>query len=143
MDIENTTKEFISLYQNIYKFFCTAWDSRLPKPTPESFAVMQHLQQSGPLTLSEATLHFDRSPSATTELMQRVERQGWISKISDPDDRRKKYIWLTPKGNKVLDKSSSVLDIEQVRTSISTLTEEEQSTLIRLLRKITNGEENE
>lgn len=59
------------------------------RPSGESLAILRHLAVSGPLSISEAAAHFDRSQAATSELVERLIRRGLVARQPAPRDRRR------------------------------------------------------
>jgi DNA-binding MarR family transcriptional regulator len=64
------------------------------------------LRRSGPpyrLTAGELTRRCRVSPGATTQRVRRLERDGYVERERDPDDRRTVHLRLTPEGSAKLD----------------------------------------
>ncbi|MBF0360970.1 MAG: MarR family transcriptional regulator [Oligoflexia bacterium] len=108
------SKEFVTFYCKIYKRFHQYWDKNEQIPSPEASAILLHLSDSGPLTILEASKHFKRSKSAMSEIVARMLKQGWIERVVNQDDRRVKYIWISPKGEETLSKASAPLDLKRL-----------------------------
>ena len=60
--------------------------------------LLQHLAASGPLTLGEQMEHLGLSKAATTEMVDRLERKGFVERVRDERDRRRVFVWLTDAG---------------------------------------------
>ncbi|MHB8575244.1 MAG: MarR family winged helix-turn-helix transcriptional regulator [Dehalococcoidia bacterium] len=70
-----------------------------------------------------------------TNIVQRLEREGWIRRACDPDDRRKQRVWLGEKAQASLPELTA--QVEHHRAEVmGTLTDEESAELSRLLRRI-------
>jgi DNA-binding MarR family transcriptional regulator len=68
--------------------------------------VLGALRRSGPpyrLTAGELTRRCRVSPGATTQRVQRLERDGYVERLRDDHDRRTVYVGLTPGGSAKLD----------------------------------------
>jgi DNA-binding MarR family transcriptional regulator len=63
-----------------------------------------------------------------TQLIQRLERQGLVARLADPDDGRAALIGITECGQKLLDDRKR-LRRERLRELMQTLTAEEESAL--------------
>jgi DNA-binding MarR family transcriptional regulator len=59
--------------------------------------VLRRLQHQ-PLTVSEVGAYLYITPSAASRAVDRLVRDGLVSRIEDPQDRRQKRLTLTPKG---------------------------------------------
>jgi DNA-binding MarR family transcriptional regulator len=68
--------------------------------------VLGALRRSGPpyrLTAGELTQRSRVSPGATTQRVQRLEREGYVERVRDEHDRRTVHVHLTPGGSAKLD----------------------------------------
>jgi DNA-binding MarR family transcriptional regulator len=68
--------------------------------------VLGALRRSGPpyrLTAGELTRRSRVSPGATTQRVQRLEREGYVERVRDEHDRRTVHVHLTPGGSAKLD----------------------------------------
>lgn len=68
--------------------------------------VLGALRRSGPpyrLTAGELTRRCRVSPGATTQRVQRLERDGYVDRVRDQRDRRTVYVALTKGGSAKLD----------------------------------------
>jgi MarR family 2-MHQ and catechol resistance regulon transcriptional repressor len=75
------------------------------------------------------------SGSDVTGLIDRLEKEGLLTRRGASSDRRVKLIKITPKGSVLLDKLWPV-HIEQVERVMSPLSKREQEQLIALLTKV-------
>ncbi len=73
-------------------------------------------------------------PTATL-LLQAMEKNGYISRIRDPEDGRHRIVTLTEKGDDVLCRSQVPFQ-EFEHTLAGMLTEEEKTELLRILNKL-------
>ena len=53
---------------------------------------------SGPLTAGELSRAIGLRPAATTALVDRLERDGWVRRVRAEDDRRRVLVELTEEG---------------------------------------------
>lgn len=87
--------------------------------------------------LSQATLqhHMAIEGATCTQLLQRLEREGWIIRTCDRADRRRQRVWLTDRGRELLPRVAAV--VEQHRHDVQRgLTDDELATLGRLLQRL-------
>ncbi|AJQ93686.1 MarR family winged helix-turn-helix transcriptional regulator [Gynuella sunshinyii] len=128
--IENdSVTRFIKLYGDVYRCLHASWDKHENYPSAESQAVMNHLLLAGPLTISEAARHFDRAQSAMSELIDRLQAHGLVTRIKDERDRRRTLIWLTEQGRQMQQRLQEVLNRELLRQSLQQLPEAQQQQL--------------
>jgi DNA-binding MarR family transcriptional regulator len=82
--------------------------------------------------LSEA-MHI--SPASVTNMLQRMERDGWITRERDREDQRIVRVYLTPKAKELRAKARTVFrEMEEELGSV--YSDEERETLKRLLMKL-------
>jgi DNA-binding MarR family transcriptional regulator len=105
------------------------------------FGVLAALRRSGapfamsPTALYEATMI---SSGAMTNRIDQLERAGFITRQPDPNDRRGKFVVLTPKGKAVIDEAITA-QVEKERELLASLSATEQKTLALLLKKLVDG----
>lgn len=87
-----------------------------------------------PMTLSELAERMSCEASNASYVVDRMERQGLVSRQPHPSDRRAKRLVLTEGGESC---RANVLDALSVEAPISALDDTEQDVLAELLRKAT------
>lgn len=87
----------------------------------ETTALLMHLAQSGPLTLSEMAQHFGRALSTLSVKVAALEADGLLARQRDDGDARRALIWLGPHGRAVLDEALQVLDTPQLAAAAERL----------------------
>ena len=85
-----------------------------------------------PTEISERTL---LASATMTAVLDTLERQGWIRRTPNPDDRRSVLIEITPEGREVADRFIPGLHIVERRV-LSALTPRERHQLLALLAKV-------
>jgi DNA-binding MarR family transcriptional regulator len=75
---------------------------------------------------------------AMTACLDRLERNGLISRVADPHDRRSSAAELTPQGRKLIDKAIAVR-FEEAAGALSALSPGERERLAALLKKLGRG----
>jgi DNA-binding MarR family transcriptional regulator len=105
-------------------------DGRRGELTNASRAVLQHLAQTGPVSIGEAARHLDRAQSVVSEIVAQLEGHGLLEREADPDNRRRTLVWLTPAGLERLRADADVLDRELVTRAMDTLDEETRRGLL-------------
>jgi DNA-binding MarR family transcriptional regulator len=76
-------------------------------------AVFQYLDEHG-TTVSALAERAGMTKQAMAELVQHLERHGYLTRIPDPTDRRAKLVQPTPTGNEVIEIAQQLVpEIEQ------------------------------
>jgi len=133
-DTEQAT-EFSELFRAVYLTFHRRDGPRSQLPNA-SLAVLEHLALAGPLTIGEAAAHLCRAQSVVSEIVSHLERQGMLERESDPDDRRRTLIWLTPAGQAILRRQREVLSLDLLAGALWKMAPEESAALLRGLRSL-------
>ena len=129
MSIADIAQAFAAAYNQIYLYFYRRRDPRGYRPSPEALAVMEHLHATGPLTVSEATLHLDRSQSSVSELLDRLVRRGLLTRLQDERDRRRTLVWLSKQGLALLEEERHVLDNARLARVLALMSPEQRNKL--------------
>jgi DNA-binding MarR family transcriptional regulator len=79
--------------------------------------------------------HLRIAPRSVTEVLDGLEERGLVRRVPDPTDRRATLIELTDTGRALLAEVDAARDGESA-VYLSVLSEREQATLARLLRRL-------
>jgi DNA-binding MarR family transcriptional regulator len=108
--------------------------------TPVQFALLNAMIETPGLdqiTLANRVA-FDAATSGS--VITRLEVKGWVRRQPDPQDKRRKLLFVTPEGMEAAKGMQSL--VEQVQRNIlAPLTVAEQAQFIRLLAKLVAGHE--
>lgn len=105
------------------------------------YGILLMLSQAehGSMRPSDLADQVSLSRSATTRLIDRMERDGLVERRSCRDDRRGRFVALTPQGEKVFRQAGRV-HLRGIDQHVgSNLTTGEMADLRRILRKLSGG----
>lgn len=103
--------------------------------TGPQLTVIKLLETFGDLSLSSLSERIRAQNSTVTGIIDRMEREGLVSRERSTSDRRVVYIRLTPKGAD-LAKSIAVEPMEIMRGVLGALNREDSRDLLRILGKL-------
>ncbi len=104
--------------------------------TPEQWQILQALWSSDDLVNQNEVAHLTlRDRHTVSRILVRMERDGWIERLSDPTDARVKLIGLTDKAKELREEIPRKLN-EHFDRLLDVLDEHEHSELMRLLKKV-------
>jgi DNA-binding MarR family transcriptional regulator len=129
---------FADLFRETYLRFHRR-DGKRSELSGASRAVLQHLSQTGPMTVGEIALHLDRAQSVVSDIVTQLEAKGVLERERDPDDGRRTLVWLTETGFDLLRADRNVLSTDLLAQSFSTMSHEQRTSLLASLRTLTNG----
>lgn len=87
---------------------------------------------SEPLSMRELADRMHCATSNVTFVVDRLEKQGLVTRRPHPNDRRAKQLALTPEGER---QRTSIIERFAVNTPLAGLTDEDQQTLHTLLQR--------
>jgi DNA-binding MarR family transcriptional regulator len=119
----------------------TRLEERLQKEADLSWAefeLLMRLRNSAahPLQMSEIAAQLVGSPSGTTRIADRLERDGLIARETPRENRRIVRVQLTDRGRKVLADADEIIQTNVQEVLGDHLTESEVTELRALLRKL-------
>jgi DNA-binding MarR family transcriptional regulator len=129
----DSAERFAELFRAVYLTFHRRDGPRGQLPGA-SRAVLEHLAMAGPLTVGEAAGHLDRAQSVVSEIISHLELQGLLERESDPADRRRTLVWLTPAGHEALRRDREVLSVDRLAVALAGLPDGQADALISGLR---------
>jgi len=119
-EAELAARRFAESFRAVYLAFHRR-DGRRGQLPGASRAVLEHLAVAGPLTVGEAAGHLDRAQSVVSDIVTHLERQGLLERESDPVDRRRTLVWLTPVGQDALRRDREVLSLTLLADALAAL----------------------
>ena len=103
--------------------------------SPLQMRVLSFVQEKGCVKATDIAQQFNVTPATVTAQIDNLEGSKWLRRCSDGKDRRVVNIRLTAKAKRELDKVVKE-SIDKYSWLFSTLTREEQETLLNLLLKV-------
>lgn len=121
MDAQLFAQAFGDLYRELYGRAVRRIDDAREAPSAETVALLLHLSQAGPLTLSELARHLDRALSTLSAKVAALEADGLLARQRDDADARRALIWLSPAGRAALTRAQEVLDLQRLAAAAAQL----------------------
>lgn len=132
-DVDQVLEAIIYLYTESRRI--TKELARRADLTGPQLTVVKMLEQIGELSLSELSERIRAQNSTVTGIIDRMEREGLVTRERSKEDRRVVYIRLTAKGRKLADEIP-VEPWEIFRSALETLTASETRELVKILGKV-------
>lgn len=130
MDSHEFANGFGQLFRQIYGLAARRVADSREQLSAETTALLLHLAQSGPLSLSEMARHFDRALSTLSVKIAALEADGLLARQRDDGDARRALVWLSPQGRAVLDEALQVLDVQRLGNAAEQLDTERRQQLL-------------
>jgi len=109
--------------------------------SPTSRAVLQHLALAGPVTVGELCRHLDRAQSVVSDIVTHLEDDNLVERQADPRDRRRRLVWLSPFGRKLLARDREVLSVELLERAFAKLPEAGRRTLLEAVGSLLQADD--
>lgn len=124
--------EAFHLLRQLFQRHTARWQQVLPEMTKPQYAVMRAVAEN-PGIEQVALIDVAVSTKATlAEMLSRMESRGLLRRESSPGDKRRRFIWLTEEGKKLLQQAypkSTMVDKE----FLNKLTPEQQEIFSQLI----------
>jgi DNA-binding MarR family transcriptional regulator len=138
-------KHPVSLGMEVYELFRLmrkAADTRMRELgyTQSQWRVLAYLKRNEGISQVGLADILDMQPIALGRVLDRMEGAGLIQRGPDPQDRRALKLFLLPAAEPMLEILRNVSEDVQ-RTATADLSEEEEETLVRLLRRMRHSVE--
>jgi len=105
--------------------------------SPGKVGVLKTLAKAGePVPLSELADCNKCVRSNVTQLVDRLEADGLVRRVNDPDDRRVTLASLTSEGRKAFVQAKRVIELQE-RELMRSLSADEAAALVRVLEQLT------
>ncbi len=103
---------------------------------PQQYLVLRAIRYiNGTVTPTVVANFLDRKPHSISLIVDRMEKGGLVKRVKDLEDRRVVRLIITPEGNKRYEQVDEPAN-ELPKEILSVLTQEELSTLTKLLEKV-------
>ncbi|MBN8649182.1 MAG: MarR family transcriptional regulator [Caulobacterales bacterium] len=137
--MENHANKFNALYRSIFEKSSRRIRDKREMLSNESIAILNHMANIGPSTLSELCVHLDRAPSTLSEIIKHLEHKGFIERQNDETDKRRQFLWLSNYGFEALNQENNVIDENIVANAFGKMKTEDAETLLLLLERFSEN----
>lgn len=103
--------------------------------TMNQFEVLEVLYHRGDLTVGAITKLIMSTPGNVTVVIRNLKRDGYVTSLPDPSDKRASILSLTEKGKELIEKVFPT-HAKNFEEYFEALSDEETNTLFTLLRKL-------
>ena len=106
---------------------------------PPTYGVLNVVGQRGPVSQREVCDVLGTHPSDMVDIMDVVEREGWVERRRDPADRRRYRLMLTATGRRTLARYDAIAAKAEALV-LEPLTESERRRLVDLVSKVVTAQ---
>ena len=130
MDADDFALRFGEAYRELYHHAVRRIGDGRDALSAETTALLLHLGQAGPSTLTELARHFDRALSTLSAKIDALEAAGLLARQRDDADARRSRVWLTADGRRRLLDALDVLDTTRLERAASRLDPAQRASLL-------------
>lgn len=95
-------KEAFHLLRQLFQQHTSRWQSELPELTKPQYAVMRAIQEQPGIEQVALTDAAVSTKATLAEMLSRMESRGLVRRENDPADKRRRFLYLTPEGESLL-----------------------------------------
>lgn len=103
--------------------------------TPHESRALRVIGQHEPTRLGVVAQHLRIAPRSVTDVVDSLEKRGFVARESDPTDRRATQVSLTANGRKVLDELDTARRADH-EGYFSNLSDRDHADLVRILTRL-------
>lgn len=103
--------------------------------TGPQLSVLKELDRLTEITLGEVAKNISLSPATVTDIVSRLEKNGWVQRVRDVVDKRRVYARLTDAGLDVLRQSPALLQ-DRFIGEFESLQDWEQTQILSSVQRI-------
>jgi DNA-binding MarR family transcriptional regulator len=97
--------------------------------------ILRHLEQAS-LTINELARRMMIKPPSLVAVVDALERDGYLQRQPDPNDRRRTPLHITPKGEALLEKVPLCAETDVLSVALDHLGERKAEQLAKLLEEL-------
>lgn len=116
----------------------TLYGEKLLNPydlTAEQFHLLKNISSNKALSQNQLCEIVQKSAANVTRILDRLEKKGFIKREKNPADRRSIHLFLTIRGNELVDEVSSLFEAFS-KLLTEGISDQEQALLAQILHKI-------
>ena len=132
MKIKN---EAFHLLRHLFQQHTSRWQQELPELTKPQYAVMRSIAEHPGIEQVALTEVAVSTKATLAEMLSRMEARGLVKREHDPADKRRRFVFLTPEGEALLEGSKPVSN-EVDEAFLGRLSQAEREQFSALIKKM-------
>src|SRR5664280_792546 len=133
--VSEAARSYLRLFPDVYLRFHRR-DDKHSEMSGASRGVLMHLAQSGPLTVGQCAQHLNRAQSVVSEIIDQLERHGYLARVRDESDRRRTLVWLTDQGRARMIEDQEVLSVDVLARAFAKMKPQQRVMLLEGTRAL-------
>lgn len=134
--MEPSVEQFVASLQAVNRHLrSAAFDAGREPLTRVQWLLLRKLQRGGAATIGQLAAHLDVRASTMSQMLDRLERSGYITRAQDAEDARIRIVQLTETGRSIIRHTEDVWK-EALTEPFGKLPQPEREQLVHLMRKL-------
>lgn len=100
--------EAFHLLRQLFQKHTARWQQTLPELTKPQYAVMRSIAEHPGIEQVELTEVAVSTKATLAEMLSRMESRNLVRREQDPADKRRRFVFLTPEGEDLLNEKISL-----------------------------------
>ena len=101
-------QEAFHLLRQLFQQHTAQWQQALPELTKPQYAVMRFVAENPGIEQVALTEVAVSTKATLAEMLSRMETRGLVKREHDPADKRRRFVFLSPEGEALLESSKPV-----------------------------------
>jgi transcriptional regulator, MarR family len=128
-------QEAFHLLRQLFQQHTARWQHALPDLTKPQYAVMRSIAEHPGIEQVALTEVAVSTKATLAEMLSRMEARGLVKREHDPADKRRRFVFLTPEGEALLESRKPIgNDVDEA--FLGRLSKEEQAHFAELIKKM-------
>ncbi|ENA0610073.1 MarR family transcriptional regulator [Enterobacter bugandensis] len=128
-------QEAFHLLRQLFQQHTAQWQHALPELTKPQYAVMRSIAENPGIEQVALTEVAVSTKATLAEMLSRMESRGLVKREHDPADKRRRFVFLTPEGETLLE-SCQPVSYGVDEAFLGRLTEDERKQFTALIGKM-------
>lgn len=128
-------QEAFHLLRQLFQQHTARWQHALPDLTKPQYAVMRSIAEHPGIEQVALTEVAVSTKATLAEMLSRMEARGLVKREHDPADKRRRFVFLTPEGEALLESRKPIgNDVDEA--FLGRLSKEERAHFAELIKKM-------
>lgn len=131
------SQEIFHLMRKVFQLHTATWQKEMPEVTKPQAAVLRTLMEAPGIEQVELMSAAVSSKATLAEMLRRLEQRELVYRKPDPDDKRRRFVFLTEQGKQLVNELEPKWEyVDQL--FLQQLSLSDQDELLALLTKLTH-----
>ncbi|WP_407439288.1 MarR family winged helix-turn-helix transcriptional regulator [Lelliottia sp.] len=131
-------QEAFHLLRQLFQQHTAHWQNALPELTKPQYAVLRSIDEHPGIEQVALTEVAVSTKATLAEMLSRMEGRGLVKREADPADKRRRFVFLTPEGESLLERCKPTGN-KVDEAFLGKLSADERTQFAELIKKMMQG----